>query len=335
MLRYAMTPLASTQRRGVPPSSARRRLSFFVGTADPGGSVEHFDHATPASLWVDVRSVDIGGLAFMWVRGNAIDVGRILREQHKDAASHPLYLLLKLNAVIANEAADMVLVDADRFLQLRSPACNDMWFVGLPRLLVSRWLPGIPSPEAILLKGNVGWVGLLLAYLRRLDFVQLRGVTSPFEQELMGEHIMSMLSFALSQSKGPALLPDPVPPRNRAQHVDMRRWIVDNCADPEMDAAKLARHFHSSVRHVHKVFASAGGGQSFLETVRQARLEMAARMLSGPAAASVQVAQVAYRCGFSDPAYFGLVFRKHYGCTPGAFADAHAPGRSAPCLKKT
>lgn len=328
-----MTYPASIQHRGVPALPARRRFSFFIGTADAGGSFRHFDDGTPASLWVDVRAVDIAGLAFTWVRGNAIDAGRIMREQHKDAASHPLYLLLKLNALVANEAADMVLVDADRFLQLRSPACNDMWFVGLPRSLVSRWLPGIQGPAAILLKGHTGWAGLLSAYLRGLDFSQLRRVTSPFEQELMGEHVLSMLSFALSQSMGAALLPDPVPARSRSQHAEMRRWIRDNCADPELSAAKLARHFHASIRHVHKVFASAGGGLSFRETVHQVRLELAARMLSEPAAASLQVAQVGYRCGFADPAYFGLVFRKHYGCTPGAFADAHAPGQSARCLK--
>lgn len=50
---------------------------------------------------------------------------------------------------------------------------------------------------------------------------------------------------------------------------------------------------------------------------------------------SVQVAQVAYRCGFADLACFGLVFRKHDGYTPGAFAGARASGQSKPCLKKT
>jgi AraC-like DNA-binding protein len=318
-----MTPPPAIQHRGVGPLPARRRFSFFVGAADADCCLKHFDDATTAALWQDVKAIDIGGLAFMWVRGNAIDVGRIVREQHKDAASHPLYLLLKLNTFTTNETNDVVLVDADRFMRLQSPHCTDMWFVGLSRSLVSRWLPSASGTAATLLKGHTGWPAVLSAYLHGLDFHQLQSISSPFEKELMAEHVLSMLSFALPQNALPAVR-DPIPERDRVQHDEMHRWILDNYADPEISVARLAKQFHASVRHVHKVFASAGHGMSFLDTVRHVRLETAARMLRAPAPASMLVAQIAYRCGFADAAYFGLVFRKRYGCTPRTYAGTHA-----------
>lgn len=49
------------------------------------------------------------------------------------------------------------------------------------------------------------------------------------------------------------------------------------------------------------------------------RLDAALRMLRTAANSNTYMAQIAYRCGFSDAAYFGLVFRKVFGCTPRAY----------------
>jgi len=131
-----------------------------------------------------------------------------------------------------------------------------------------------------------------------------------------------MLSMALSQNK---LVHDAeaVSARDRALHARMRMWIRDHYADPEVSAAKLAADFNVSVRYVHKAFASAGRGMTFLDAVLHERMEAAMRMLRTSSISNTQISQVAYSCGFTDPAYFGLVFRKHRGCSPGAFAKMH------------
>jgi two-component system response regulator YesN len=51
--------------------------------------------------------------------------------------------------------------------------------------------------------------------------------------------------------------------------------------------------------------------------IRQ-RVELAKRMLLDP---RLNVAEVAERCGFCNPAYFASVFKKHAHCTPRAFAS--------------
>jgi AraC-like DNA-binding protein len=50
--------------------------------------------------------------------------------------------------------------------------------------------------------------------------------------------------------------------------------------------------------------------------IRQ-RVELAKRMLLDP---RLNVAEVAERCGFCNPAYFASVFRKYVHCTPREFA---------------
>jgi len=44
---------------------------------------------------------------------------------------------------------------------------------------------------------------------------------------------------------------------------------------------------------------------------------MGKRLLLDP---RLQVAEVAYLCGFCNPAYFSSVFKKHMNCTPRAYA---------------
>ena len=47
------------------------------------------------------------------------------------------------------------------------------------------------------------------------------------------------------------------------------------------------------------------------------KLEMGKRLLLDP---RLQVAEIADRCGFCNPAYFASVFKKHMHCTPRAYA---------------
>jgi AraC-like DNA-binding protein len=50
----------------------------------------------------------------------------------------------------------------------------------------------------------------------------------------------------------------------------------------------------------------------------QQRVELAKRALLDP---RLNVAEVADRCGFCNPAYFASVFKKHVKCTPREFAS--------------
>lgn len=150
---------------------------------------------------------------------------------------------------------------------------------------MNRWLPHADQSTDLRLAAGKGWAGMLSGYLRALDIEHLCSIRSPAERQLLGEHLMSMLSFALEQNglaAQPGALGERVSPRDGELHGRMRRWIRDHHADTEVDAQKLATAFNVSVRYVHKVFAKAGRGMTFLETLQGDRLEAAARMLRSP-----------------------------------------------------
>ncbi|NVM89659.1 AraC-like DNA-binding protein [Variovorax sp. SG517] len=281
--------------------------------------------------------VDMSSLALARLHGSPVSS---LAEpgQIKDVELHPFQLMLKVGdgpstvtqrteAIV--QTGDLVLIDSQQKMRMQAHVAANSLLVGLPKPLVTRWLPGAEAAAAQRLDGTKGWSSLLAAYLNSMSIDRAQAINSPFEQELIGEHILSMLSFALSQN-GFVREWDAVSSRDRALHLRMYNWIRDNYADPDVSAAKLAARFHVSVRYVHKVFASAGGGNTFLDVLQHERLEAAVRMLRTASVSHTLVSQIAYRCGFSDPAYFGLVFRKRYGCPPRAFASNGRRSNTSP-----
>ncbi|MFN5573505.1 MAG: helix-turn-helix domain-containing protein [Bradyrhizobium sp.] len=100
-----------------------------------------------------------------------------------------------------------------------------------------------------------------------------------------------------------------------AAHV--RDYIGQNFREATLRAARAARAFGVSERHIQKLLA--GGGASFGETLAGLRLEAAAQAL---AAGGGSVAQIAYECGFSDLSTFHRAFKARFGETPAAYRAA-------------
>jgi len=78
----------------------------------------------------------------------------------------------------------------------------------------------------------------------------------------------------------------------------------------------LAKSLKISAGHLGRVY-SRTTGQTLEEYLIRQRLDMGKRLLLDP---RLQVAEVAYLCGFCNPAYFSSVFKKHMNCTPRAYA---------------
>jgi len=309
-----------------------RKDRFAFWADEIGPHVGRLDSPQRTDFQQELTIVDTAGLAFMRVHGSGATIERKGPSQLMGAEVFPYHLLIKLDGGLAISeqrgrvelgAGDMVLIDSWQPLRLRSTEATNSWTLGLSQAMVSRWLPHADQSTDLRLAAGKGWAGMLSGCLRALDVEHLCSIQSLAERQLLGEHLMSMLSFALEQSRRaaqPGALGERVSPRDGELHARMRRWIRDHHADTEVDAQKLAARFNVSVRYVHKVFAKSGRGMTFLETLQGDRLDAAVRMLRSPEGAHKYVAQVAYDCGFADPAYFGLVFRKKYGCTPRTFA---------------
>ena len=311
---------------------AHERFAFWAEEMGAKLGFTRYDSPERATFRQELSILDVGGLSFMRTRGSGVDIFRPVPMRMKEGADYPFYLLVKFNSgFTTNEQLgrsaiiginDMVLIDSNEAMRLHSRDGADSWIIGLSQPLVTRWLPDARNAVALPLQADKGWSSMLSTYLRALTVGHLQSTGSRFERELIGEHVLSMLSFALAQ-RGVVHESEAVSARDRQLHARMRKWIRDNYSDPDLSAAKLAGDFNVSVRYVHKVFANAGQGTTFLGVVQHERLEAAVRLLRTASCARMFVAQIAYSCGFADPAYFGLVFRKKFGQSPRAFAALH------------
>ncbi len=80
---------------------------------------------------------------------------------------------------------------------------------------------------------------------------------------------------------------------------------------------RLALDLKLSAGHLGCVYSRTTGHTLEEYLIRQ-KLEMSKRLLLDP---RLNVAEVADRCGFCNPAYFASVFKKYMHCTPRAFAS--------------
>jgi AraC-like DNA-binding protein/ligand-binding sensor protein len=92
--------------------------------------------------------------------------------------------------------------------------------------------------------------------------------------------------------------------------------LVESRGPAGVTIQQIADDLHLSAGHLSRVY-SRTTGMTLEEYLIRQRVELAKRMLLDP---RLNVAEVAERCGFCNPAYFASVFRKYVQCTPREFA---------------
>jgi AraC-like DNA-binding protein len=103
--------------------------------------------------------------------------------------------------------------------------------------------------------------------------------------------------------------------------------FVEERGPAQVTIQALADAVHLSCGHLSRVFRKTTG-TTLEQYLIQQRIELAKRELLDP---RLNVAEVAERCGFCNPAYFASVFKKHMKCTPREFASQ--PHRWEPMVR--
>jgi AraC-like DNA-binding protein/ligand-binding sensor protein len=93
--------------------------------------------------------------------------------------------------------------------------------------------------------------------------------------------------------------------------------VVEQRGAAQITIHELAEAVHLSCGHLSRVFRRTTGMTLEQFLIRQ-RVELAKRALLDP---RFNVAEVAERCGFCNPAYFASVFKRYVKCTPREFAS--------------
>jgi len=91
-----------------------------------------------------------------------------------------------------------------------------------------------------------------------------------------------------------------------------RQYISDHYSDANLSLNDAAAQVNFSPNHFSAVFRSETG-VTFRDFLTQTRIDGAKKLLR---TTRLKCAEVAFRCGYNDPHYFSLIFRKNCGMTP-------------------
>lgn len=93
--------------------------------------------------------------------------------------------------------------------------------------------------------------------------------------------------------------------------------FVSENSEKDLSPSELAAYFNVSLRQLQRQFRDAADTTP-TDFIRKIKLERAAQLL---VTSSKNIAEIAYESGFSDPAYFSRLFKKHFGQTPSEFQE--------------
>lgn len=92
-------------------------------------------------------------------------------------------------------------------------------------------------------------------------------------------------------------------------------YVRRNLTDHELTPERAATEHRISVRYLHKIFQYHG--TTFGQVLQEERLQQAHLMiLTNGARGTINLGEVAYRCGFASQSHFSVSYKKRFGVPP-------------------
>ncbi|MFT0862191.1 helix-turn-helix domain-containing protein [Ancylobacter sp. G4_0304] len=173
--------------------------------------------------------------------------------------------------------------------------------------------------HGIVLRGEWPTTRLLADYIKGLDTIltDLPVDAVPAAQEAL----MILLASAIN---GPETgLRDDLP-----VNLPMKQRIIDyidrSIMDPELGPQAIMKRFRLSRSHLYRAFAEEGG---VARLIRDRRLDIAYRMLSGRSTSMWSNKEILHRCGLPDGVHFARIFKERFGMLPNEARNHEAVDR--------
>lgn len=206
-------------------------------------------------------------------------------------------------------------------LHLRSTNGDGVWTNNERTLVVRRRAAFHETPYAWMLYGLLlalllGGAGLTVWYVRRMqrEIKDIR-LTSQQRISVMSERIQALLSIRETVERIDASTEEIANEEDRLFAERIRGYVDGHLGEPGLSVADMARAMAVSrtilFARMRSVFGTSPGNYLLNQRIERARGMLLER--------GAYVADVAYRCGFSDPKYFSKCFKKLVGLTPTEF----------------
>lgn len=201
---------------------------------------------------------------------------------------------------------DCLLVNSREPYHFLLPERDHCLSVQIPQNWLRTWLPDPEDLTVTPLASHSGWGATLASALGNLSPDTLDRIAVPYG--IVADQIGALLALA-----GGAR-PEPMSRHGASLLRRLLRAIEDRSCDPDTDPASVARECGISKRYLHLILAQ--GGTSFGAILIEARLKRAKVLLDDARFARISIADIAWRCGFSNSSHFARRFRRRFGAAP-------------------
>ena len=238
--------------------------------------------------------------------------------RHENHKTDQLFMSMVLSGSVRSEqydssstdrAGDFAIRDTNTPWTIEHSGYSEVLAIQIPRA----WLEGMMGSTrrfaGLTVGGHLPATTLTRSFLSNL--LSMGDRLSPLEAERMSSVAIDLVAASLAER-----LAMETPKRLHGTLIIQRAkaHIASNLGDPDLGPAQAAAAAGVSLRYLQEMFRE--DGRNVAAYIWQRRLEKAARLLSDPAGAHLQLGEVAYRCGFVDQAHFSRRFRDRYGLSP-------------------
>lgn len=199
------------------------------------------------------------------------------------------------------EEGDFLVYDPSRPLWLDFDVPTQAIVLQLPLATVEERLPHLRGLAGIRMSGSRG-PGALFSNMVRSTWMLIEAGDDDWA-EALPDVIWPMLRLTFPEPAG-----NPEHDRRATLRRELFAAVDAELCDPDLDTHRIARRLGVSARYVQILFAEMATTPSAF--IRGRRLELAARRLATPGAATIT--DVAYAVGFNDLSSFCRAFRQRF-----------------------
>jgi AraC-like DNA-binding protein len=219
----------------------------------------------------------------------------------------------QLNRSVVVRVGDISFVDAARPYQVECREPMKRTVVRIPADLIARRFDSIDELLAVRVDGTRG-IGAILASVVR-NFWRHYNELDTNDNSAGEAMISAVLELMALIPRGDIETSSPSSSLAKLCR-EMRAYVDDRVADPNLSVSSLGQAFGVSPRHVHRVFAEIETTPS--RYILHRRLGFAAARLRD-AKCAANITRIALDAGFSDGTSFARAFRRKYGVAPRDF----------------
>jgi AraC-like DNA-binding protein len=291
-------------------------LAYWVDTVCDQFLELEIDTPVRDRFHASLDQVDLGPATANFLEA---DTQQVRRTRAKIARMHtPMFMLMQLRAgqvrfhQLGREVrvgpGECVFIDCTEPYELECPHPTRAVALRLPADWLRRWIAQ-PERHAAQLFNGGGWSSALCAAVASLDISD--NVALPGGE--IAETIATLLKLAIGPDAEASL-------QRPTLFNQLLRTLRNRLHEADLSPMAVADEHGICTRSVHYMFARAG--TTFVERLMELRLGRAREMLSDAQLFDLPVAEVAVRCGFSDPSHFARRFRRRFGQSPLQFRSS-------------